>query len=191
MGKRVCIFIDGQNLYFCLKDSFGNNRIDFGRFIQKLVGDRELIRAYYYNSRQDHNAGEDKFYKHLARIPYLEVKLGRYGQGGEKTTDILLAIDMLILAFNNVYDVAVLVSGDGDFVPAVEEVKRLGKHVEVVMCPVGRSYHLAAKADKRWILSERDLEDCWLVPRPDMGGAEGEEPLASDAPDAAADPEEG
>jgi uncharacterized LabA/DUF88 family protein len=42
---------------------------------------------------------------------------------------IALTKDMLANAFNNNYDVAVLVTGDGDYVPVVEEVKRLGKTV--------------------------------------------------------------
>jgi len=48
-----------------------------------------------------------------------------------KGVDITLTRDVLSHAFMNNYDAVVLVSGDGDFVPAVEEVKRLGK---VVFC---------------------------------------------------------
>jgi uncharacterized LabA/DUF88 family protein len=39
---------------------------------------------------------------------------------------------MLSHAFNNHYDVAVLIAGDGDFVPLVEEVKHLGKRVLLI-----------------------------------------------------------
>jgi uncharacterized LabA/DUF88 family protein len=48
-----------------------------------------------------------------------------------KGVDIALSRDMLTHAFFNNYDVAILISGDGDYVPLVSEVKRLGKVVYV------------------------------------------------------------
>ena len=49
----------------------------------------------------------------------------------EKKVDIKIAIDIISLAYENAYDTAVLVSGDGDFVPVVKMVKELDKHLEV------------------------------------------------------------
>ena len=49
----------------------------------------------------------------------------------EKEVDIHIAIDIISLAYENAYDTAVLVSGDGDFVPVVKKVKGLDKKVEV------------------------------------------------------------
>jgi uncharacterized LabA/DUF88 family protein len=48
-----------------------------------------------------------------------------------KGVDIALTKDMLSHAFRDNYQIAVLVAGDGDYVPLVEEVKRLGKLVDV------------------------------------------------------------
>jgi uncharacterized LabA/DUF88 family protein len=48
-----------------------------------------------------------------------------------KGVDIALTKDMLSHAFRDNYQIAVLVAGDGDYVPLVEEVKRLGKLVYV------------------------------------------------------------
>ena len=47
--------------------------------------------------------------------------------GQEKTTDVNLAVDMVTL--KDTYDIAVIVSGDQDFVPAAGAVKNLGKTV--------------------------------------------------------------
>jgi len=47
--------------------------------------------------------------------------------GREKAVDVKLAADMIVL--KDVYDVAVIVSGDQDYVPAVEVVKDAGKQV--------------------------------------------------------------
>ena len=47
--------------------------------------------------------------------------------GEEKTTDVNLAVDMVML--KDQYDIAVVVSGDQDFVPAVAAVQELGRKV--------------------------------------------------------------
>jgi uncharacterized LabA/DUF88 family protein len=47
--------------------------------------------------------------------------------GSEKGVDVKLATDLLTL--KNIYDVAIILSGDGDYVPAVQAVKDSGKHV--------------------------------------------------------------
>lgn len=47
--------------------------------------------------------------------------------GSEKTVDVKLATDMIILS--DIYDTAVIVSGDQDYVPAVEVIKDYGKEV--------------------------------------------------------------
>ena len=49
----------------------------------------------------------------------------------EKKIDIKIAIDIISLAYENAYDTAVLISGDGDFIPIVKKVKELDKKVEV------------------------------------------------------------
>src|SRR3989338_3538392 len=46
--------------------------------------------------------------------------------GSEKAVDVKLATDLIRL--KDIYDIAVIVSGDGDYVPAVEAIKDAGKH---------------------------------------------------------------
>lgn len=55
--------------------------------------------------------------------------------------------DMVGGASKGLYDVAILVSGDGDLVEAVKAVKDLGKHVELATFAKGRSDELATAAD--------------------------------------------
>lgn len=47
--------------------------------------------------------------------------------GSEKAVDVKLATDLLRL--KDIYDIAIIVSGDQDYVPAVEAVKDFGKNV--------------------------------------------------------------
>lgn len=47
--------------------------------------------------------------------------------GNEKAVDVKLATDMIVL--KDIYDISVIVSGDQDYVPAVQVIKDVGKHV--------------------------------------------------------------
>lgn len=47
--------------------------------------------------------------------------------GPEKAVDVNLATDLLTLS--DIYDIAIIVSGDQDYVPAVQEIKNRGKKV--------------------------------------------------------------
>jgi len=63
-------------------------------------------------------------FRRSGSIPY-DLVTCKFGQ--EKTVDVNLAVDMVML--QNIYDVAVIVSGDQDYVPAAQAVKNLGKSV--------------------------------------------------------------
>lgn len=66
----------------------------------------------------------------------------------QKGVDTLMAVDMLVGAFSGLFDVAVLVSGDADFVPVVEEVKRRGVMVAVAAATRSLSDELRRAADR-------------------------------------------
>lgn len=135
-----------------------------------LAGGRKLIRTYYYNAPVRREDGEEryraqqKFFDALKRVPYLEVKLGRLEPRGdhvvEKGVDITLAVDMLHFAATNMYDTAILVTGDGDFASAVQAVKNLGKHVENAFFRTGLSKHLSDAADRFIALDTDYLKGC-------------------------------
>jgi len=137
---RVCIFIDGSNLYYQLKELKAKGKIDYYQFSLALTGaDRKLIRTYYYvcpptNPQQDSYNDQQKFLLYLSNTPYLQVQFGNLEIRGdtqvEKGIDVRISIDMVSLAYTNAYDTAILVSNDADLVPAVSKVKDLGKHVE-------------------------------------------------------------
>jgi len=81
--ERVAIFIDGSNFYHGLKDYIGNTKVDFVKFTKLLCGDRELVRAYYYNvplnqkEFPDTYKQQQRFLEYIKTLPYFVVKLGR------------------------------------------------------------------------------------------------------------------
>ena len=74
--------------------------------------------------------------------------------------DVRIAADLVGMAHRNEYDVAYLLSADGDFVPAVEEAKRFGKRVFAVSAQQGRQLAKAVDAfiplPLEWFLGLRE-----------------------------------
>lgn len=170
------VYIDGSNLYHALRNAEGRTDLDFSKFANKLAGEgRHLVRTYYYNAPLDYkrqpqqHLAQQKFFDALRRVDYLEVRLGRLSYNKqrpdvpptEKSVDILLATDMLMHAVTGIYDVAVLVSGDTDFVDAVQAIKGRGLHVEAALFPGSGSRYLRDAADKVITLDSAFLSGCW------------------------------
>ena len=182
MQNRVAIFIDGSNLYHALRDNFSRVDLNFTDFTSKLCAGRPLFRTYYYNVLQDPSQRPEGFREQqefldvLKKTPYLEVRLGgmKLSQGVpvEKGIDIMLATDMLHFAWNNLYDVAILVSGDGDFAYALQAAKNMGKHVEVAYFESNISKSMLDVADNRHLLNQEFFNGLWragLKRRPRRG----------------------
>jgi uncharacterized LabA/DUF88 family protein len=171
MVQKVCVFIDGSNFYHGVKNQFGNTHIDFYKLSMALCGSqRMLVRTYYYNAPVNKEDDEEmyksqqRFFASLDRTSYLTKKLGRLEHRGgsviEKGVDIFLAVDMMKYAYNNSYDVAILISSDGDFSEAVNAVKDLGKHVEYAHFLTGQSKHLLACSDRHILMTNDLLNSC-------------------------------
>ena len=156
--------------------------LDFGSFVTKLCGERQLFRAYYYNILQDPERRgaayqeQQKFLATLYNTPYLEVCLGISKYRGdvlvEKGVDIMMATDLLQFAYRDLYDVAVLVSGDADFAYAMQATKNLGKHVEVMAFPSNLSYELSQTADVLHVVDPEFFDDLWSSSREDKANGQ-------------------
>src|SRR6266545_3742672 len=102
---RVAVFIDGNNLFHAAR--FHNIDIDYNKLLRVLLGMR----------------------RNGFRVIQKELKT--FYDGTRKANlDVEIAVDMLSLAGR--YDTAVLVSGDEDFVYAVNAVAYKGCRVEIV-----------------------------------------------------------
>ena len=89
-------------------------------------------RAYYYTSMKADDTRIDTATEQLWNLgftPQIFKKIRKEDKA--KGVDIALTKDMLMHASQDHYEVACLIAGDGDYVPLVDEVKRLGK---IVVC---------------------------------------------------------
>lgn len=152
--QKVGVFVDAQNMYHSAKNLY-KARVDFSQILQQAVGNRQLIRAFAYAIKTE--GGEEKaFLEALQKAGFeLKVKDLQIFPGGMKKGDwdVGIAIDAVILA--DKIDVAVLVEGDGDFVPLVDYLKtNRGVKVEVIAFGRSSSSKLIQAADQFY-----DLDD--------------------------------
>lgn len=135
--QKVGVFVDAQNMYHSAKHLY-KARVDFSQILQQAVSNRQLIRAFAYAIKTE--GGEEKaFLEALQKAGFeLKVKDLQIFPGGMKKGDwdVGMAMDAVILA--DKIDVAVLVEGDGDFVPLVDYLKT-NKGVKVEVMAFGRS----------------------------------------------------
>src|SRR6185369_1138830 len=144
---KICIFFDGQNFYRSLQRFDENLRVDYDRlatWITETVGGPNAMfgAAYYYvGVSPDAPQVVEGFLKGLElrrgyfvrREPRVRrsVRCQHCGEENEFTTEKRVVADLIHHAANDNFDAVVLVSGDADFVPAVEAVNALGKQVWV------------------------------------------------------------
>jgi uncharacterized LabA/DUF88 family protein len=159
--ERVAIFIDGSNLYHSLKN-LGIKEIGFQKLVKLLVKVRLLTNVFYYNAPLDISIDEKKywemqrFFEMLKKLPGFNVILckrkkykkedGNFGFV-MKGDDVHLAIDMVSGAYENLYDTAIIVSGDEDFVPLIKRIQKLEKKVENAYFTKSSSNALKNSAD--------------------------------------------
>jgi len=134
---KVFVAIDGGNAYRKLKQEQGNPK-------SKIL-----------------KANQDRFLANLTKqgVP---VKTGYIlksdGDYTEKGVDVQIAVDICMKAVRNEYDFLILVSSDTDLIPAIKEIKTLGKKVEYVGFESSPSYALIRFSDSRRLLRKEDLE---------------------------------
>lgn len=168
--ERVCIFIDGSNLYYAAKKV--GIQIDFRRLLEYFTRDAILLRAFYYTALSDEPQFQwlrdlvtwlgDHGYTVVSKPMKMFTNTITDNNGNEKEVverkgdiDIELAIDMLALAEH--YDRAILFSGDGDLRRLVEEVQRKGVRVQVISTKDVVAEELRRQADEFIDLNDNQL----------------------------------
>ena len=128
---RVAVFVDVQNVFYTVKESHGCH-FDYKAFWDQVTAEREVVGAFAYAiDRGDRK--QIRFQQILESIGF-EVKLKPFIQRSDGSVkgdwDVGITLDMIELAKE--IDVAVLVSGDGDFELVIRKLRdTYGVEVEV------------------------------------------------------------
>jgi uncharacterized LabA/DUF88 family protein len=146
VSKNVAVFVDVANIFYAAKAAGVD--IDYVTLLKTATAGRDFVRAYAYTGLDPENENQRQFHGFLARSGYKVVSkdIRKYGDGKVKANlDIELVVDMMRTAQN--LDIAVVVSGDGDFAPAIRAVQQMGVRVEVVSFRGNTSSDLIDVAD--------------------------------------------
>ncbi len=146
MSKNVAVFVDVANIFYAAKAAGVD--IDYVTLLKASTAGRDFVRAYAYTGLDPENENQRQFHSFLTRSGYKVVSkdIRKYGDGRIKANlDIELVVDMMRMAQH--IDIAVVVSGDGDFAPAIRAVQQMGVRVEVVSFRGNTSSDLIEVAD--------------------------------------------
>jgi uncharacterized LabA/DUF88 family protein len=139
MNNRVAVFIDNGYLSKVLPDG---KKIDFLKFCDKVCEGKERLRTYFYDCKpfvsepttpeeRVKTSNYNKFAGKVEALPRFQMRYGklrknRDGTFEQKRVDILLAVELVRLSWSGQIGHAVIVTGDSDFVPAIEAAKDAG-----------------------------------------------------------------
>jgi uncharacterized LabA/DUF88 family protein len=147
LSKNVALFVDVANLYYSARGQ--DVDVDYVALLKAATKGRDLIRAYAYSGLDPENENQRKFIDFLNKNGYkvLTKDIRKFGDGRVKANlDIELVVDLFRLADR--MDIAVIVSGDGDFAPAIKALQDKGVRCEVISFRPNTSSDLIAVADE-------------------------------------------
>lgn len=184
MQNRTFILADGENLVFRYQASLkeGAEKTEQTYHIPDVLVwhthithafSMEVIRVSYYTTQVGDEKKLDQTRRDIASYSY-DFRFSRSEPGGKgclcpyvykkeknsqktKSVDINLTIDALRHTYNDSLDTLFLLSGDGDYIPLIQEVMRQGKKVVVGAFTNGLNPTLEHIADKFINL------DAWLL----------------------------
>lgn len=171
--ERVFIAFDGSNFYHRLKEpplNFKNLlRFNFSGFVKNLLTDRVLVKAVYYIGAIKTEKGNLKsfelFRQQIKLFGYLSRQKIKISRGyilktdgyHEKGVDVQIAVDLLIGAYEDLWDTVILLSSDTDLLPAIRKVRQLGKNIEYVGFSHKPSFAMIRHATLSRLLTKDDF----------------------------------
>jgi len=167
------ICVDGSNFYNRMKELRLENLLsfDYKRFQKWLAGGRKIVGSHYFIGAVREKSGDEKsrillrnqhrLFARLkgagwrVRLGYLLKTVDGYH---EKGVDVRIAVELLVGAYENFYDAAILVSSDTDLLPAMAKVRELGKKIEYVGFGHRPSFAMQANANVSRLIVVSDVK---------------------------------
>mgnify|MGYP000846829232 FL=1 len=179
--NRVIVYIDGFNLYFGMVDAGIDNCkwLNIKSLIDSYIThNQELIEIKYFTSRITNQPSKQKrqtTYLEALESTGINIIYGLYKAkeiecnncghnwsiSNEKMTDVNIATHLLLDAFNDRYDTAILISGDSDLVPPVKAIHHQfnKKAVSVFFPPERHNITVAGAAKGSQIIGKKKIKD--------------------------------
>ncbi len=180
---RVAGFVDGFNLYHAMDDNPILHKykwLNLAKLARCFVRSEDEIKAvFYFTAYATWNPGKVEKHKNYVRALELEGVKPVFGQFRqkerkclkcrrvymtfeEKETDVNIAIKLFQTAIADLYDTALVISGDSDLIPALEAVKQSFPNKKiVVVIPIGRRAEALKQTAHAYMkLKVKHLESC-------------------------------
>lgn len=179
--ERVVVYVDGFNLYFGMREAgFDHYRwLNLKKLVENLLQpNQELRQIKYFTSRVNNNIDKQKRQStYIDALESVNVKViyGKYQDGAiecnrcghiwlnakEKMTDVNIATHIIMDAYKDKYDMAMLISGDSDLVPPIKAVHENfnTKRVLIAFPPKRQNSSMALVAKGSLIIGRKKLAD--------------------------------
>ncbi len=159
-SESVMIFVDYDNLIRSFRDTVSEMKgvyIDMGLMKELLADDKFIVDARVYSGFVEGRPISKGLWK-MGDIGF-KLHLEPVEKGHQKGVDMSIGIDAIECARQKVCDTIILVTGDGDFAPAVRKIKSYGVKVQVASFRSSLNDCLSAVADDTIILDELRMVD--------------------------------
>lgn len=140
-NDRVALFVDGANFFYMQKNDL-NWFVDTKKLLKYCEHFGTVVDAYYYVGKDSPpEAGQQAYLNALTYMGYTlvtkPIKTIYDSASGKFIQKANLDIEIVLDMFSTIehYDIAVLVSGDGDFDRALKVLRARGKRFEVMASP--------------------------------------------------------
>jgi uncharacterized LabA/DUF88 family protein len=172
---RVMVFIDLRNVLKSSEIPGLDLPLDLYRLSLDMAGGRRLVAAYVFDTRAPYGE-EDRAHRMHDRLRFLGFRVVAResydpSRREQKEVDVAMGCEMVAHALKDNFDVAVVVSGDRDFVPAIQHVQSAGKRVEVAAFHEAFSKEMLKSCDRYRMLDSVPL---LRMDGPAAGGAGGD-----------------
>lgn len=132
---KVVVFIDVANIFYAQKTL--RWRISYQKLYQLFKNECNLVNCYAYTAIDPSKQNQLRFINLLNKVGYIvrtkpikAIRISNKVYERKGNLDIELCLDVWNL--KNKFKTMILLSGDSDFAPLIERVKKLGKRVIVI-----------------------------------------------------------
>ena len=186
-SERVIAYVDGFNLYYGLREKKWKRYywLNIQALVESIIKpDQKLVTTKYFTSRikapEDKVKRQSAFLEALGTLPCFEISYGKYQFNprtclhcgyedlvpSEKMSDVNIATALMVDAFRNHFDTALLISADSDLLAPITAIKQEfpRKRVVVVFPPARHSVDLENAADVSFTLGRAKIAHCLFPP---------------------------
>lgn len=146
---RTYAFVDASNIIYGARAE--GWFIDLKKLITYLKNKFKTKKVFFYYGKDSKSPEKEKFLKKLESFGYiLRVKeIKRFGNKSKANCDVDLTIDALL--YLDEYERAIILSGDGDFLPLYQVMKKRKKTVIIISSPKRTAREIKVFAGKDFI----------------------------------------